>query len=141
MTPITDSTTSFRQHLDMSSDYKDLAAWKQAMELVREIYTVTRSFPREELFGLTSQMRRSAVSIPSNIAEGKGRYSQKELLQFLYKARGSLMELETQVYIARDLGYLDPQVGQCVSAKVLAVARILSGLIKRFQLEIQAATG
>lgn len=111
------------------------------MELVREIYTVTRSFPREELFGLTSQMRRSAVSIPSNIAEGKGRYSQKELLQFLYKARGSLMELETQVYIARDLGYLDSQVGQYVSAKVLAVARILSGLIKRFQLEIQAGAG
>ena len=79
----------------MSTDYKELAAWQRSMDLVREVYLCTRSFPRDELFGLSSQMRRAAVSVPSNIAEGKGRYSRKELIQFLYKARGSLMELET----------------------------------------------
>jgi len=121
----------------VSTDYKELAAWKQAMELVKEIYRCTRSFPREELFGLRSQMQRAAVSVPSNIAEGKGRYSRKELVQFLYKARGSLMELETQVYIARDLGYVDDCTGRGLSTKVLEVARILNGLINRFQQEIQ----
>jgi hypothetical protein len=70
----------------MSTDYKELAAWQRSMDLVREVYRFTRSFPREELFGLSSQMRRSAVSVPSNIAEGKGRYSRKELIQFLYKS-------------------------------------------------------
>jgi four helix bundle protein len=88
----------------MSTDYKELAAWKRAMDLVREVYRCTRSFPREEVFGLTSQMRRAAVSVPSKIAEGKGRYSRKELVQFLYEERGSLMELETQICIACDLG-------------------------------------
>ncbi|MBZ5546735.1 MAG: four helix bundle protein [Acidobacteriia bacterium] len=121
----------------MSTDYKELAAWKQAMGLVKEIYRCTRSFPREELFGLRSQMQRAAVSVPSNIAEGKGRYSRKELVQFLYKARGSLMELETQVCIARDLGYIDDYTGRGLSTKVLEVARILNGLINRFQQEIQ----
>lgn len=77
------------------------------MTLVRDVYRVTRTLPRDELFGLVSQMRRSAVSVPSNIAEGKGRYSQRELNQFLYRARGSLVELETQVLIAGDLGYVE----------------------------------
>jgi len=71
----------------MTTDYKELAVWKQSRELIKEIYRATRTFPREEIFGLTSQMRRAAVSISSNIAEGKGRYSQKELVQFLYKSR------------------------------------------------------
>jgi four helix bundle protein len=82
-------------------------------------------------------MRRAAVSVPSNIAEGKGRYSQKELVQFLYKSRGSLLELETQVCIARDLGYVDDSTGQALSTRTLEVARILNGLINRFQREIQ----
>ena len=78
------------------SDYTDLKAWQGAKDLALEIYRCTRTFPRDELYGLTSQMRQAAVSVPSNIAEGKGRYSQKELLQFLFRARGSLLELETQ---------------------------------------------
>jgi four helix bundle protein len=121
----------------MSTDYKQLAVWQRAMDLVREVYRSTRSFPREELFGLSSQMRRAAVSVPSNIAEGKGRYSQKELLQFLYKARGSLMELETQICIARDLDYLDEGSGQTLSTRTTEVTRILNGLINRFQQELQ----
>lgn len=121
----------------MSTDYKQLAAWQRAMDLVREVYQCTRSFPREELFGLSSQMRRAAVSVPSNIAEGKGRYSRKELLQFLYKARGSLLELETQICIARDLAYLDEGAGRTLSTRTLEVTRILNGLINRFQQELQ----
>ena len=88
----------------MAGDYKELGAWRNAMELVRSVYRITGLLPKQELFGLFSQMRRSAVSVPSNLAEGKGRYSQKELLQLLYRARGSLLELETQVLIAGDLG-------------------------------------
>jgi len=76
----------------MSSSYRELVVWKQAMALVMLVYRVTRQFPREELFGLTSQMRRAAVSIPSNIAEGKGRHGSRDICQFLYTARGSLHE-------------------------------------------------
>ena len=121
----------------MSTDYKQLAAWQRGMDLVKEVYRCTRAFPREELFGLSSQMRRAAVSVPSNIAEGKGRYSQKELIQFLYKARGSLLELETQICIAHDLDYLDEFTTQSLSMRTLEVARILNGLINRFQQEVQ----
>jgi len=139
VTAITD--TARRLGSDMcllSTDYKELAAWQRAMELVREVYRCTRSFPRDEVYGLTSQMRRSAVSVPSNIAEGKGRYSRKELVQFLYKARGSLMELETQICIARDLDYLDEVSGQVLTTQALEVTRILNGLINRFQQDLQA---
>jgi four helix bundle protein len=121
----------------MSTDYKELTAWRRSMDLVREVYRSTRSFPREELFGLSSQMRRAAVSVPSNIAEGKGRYSRKELIQFLYKARGSLMELETQTIIARDLDYLTEKTSQTLSTRTLEVTRILNGLINHFQQELQ----
>ena len=79
----------------MGRSYQDLIAWKKAMSLVIEIYRVTKGFPKEEIFGLTSQLRRAAVSVPSNIAEGQGRMSQGEFHQFLGQARGSLMEIET----------------------------------------------
>ena len=108
------------------------------MDLAREVYRCTRSFPRDELFGLRSQMRRAAVSVPSNIAEGKGRYSKKELIQFLYKARGSLMELETQTIIARDLQYLSDETSQTLSTRTLEVTRILNGLINHFLEGLQA---
>jgi four helix bundle protein len=120
----------------MSTDYKELAAWQRSMDLVREVYLCTRSFPRDELFGLSSQMRRAAVSVPSNIAEGKGRYSQKELIQFLYKARGSLMELETQTIIARELDHLTEKTSQTLSTRTLEVTRILNGLINHFHQEL-----
>lgn len=90
----------------MASDHEKLIVWQKSMKLVTEIYQVSRKFPKEEMYGLTSQMRRSAVSVPSNIAEGKGRHTNPEFCQFLIHARGSLLELETQIQIAGDLGYL-----------------------------------
>ena len=86
--------------------YKDLDVWKLGIDLVVEIYQITARFPNDELFGLVSQMRRAAVSIPSNIAEGSGRRNTKEFIQFLYIAKGSLLELETHIEIARRLNYI-----------------------------------
>jgi four helix bundle protein len=86
--------------------YKDLDAWIKTRCLTKEVYAVTMSFPKEELYGLTSQIRRSAVSIPSNIAEGYGRQYKKETIHFLHIARGSIYELETQLYVAFDLSFI-----------------------------------
>lgn len=86
--------------------HKDLDVWKLGIDLVERTYSLTKSFPKEEIYGLTSQIRRSAVSISSNIAEGAARNSKKEFLQFLYISLGSLSELETQLIIAQRLGYL-----------------------------------
>jgi len=86
--------------------YNNLEVWKLGISLVKEVYKATQNFPREELYGLASQIRRVAVSIPSNIAEGAGRNSRKEFLQFLYIALGSIAELETQLIIAKELNYL-----------------------------------
>jgi four helix bundle protein len=80
----------------MTNSYKDLRVWKQSVDLALEIYRHTQNFPKNELYGLTSQLRRAAVSVPSNIAEGKGRSSDKELILFLHHSRGSLLELETR---------------------------------------------
>lgn len=90
----------------MKRKHHDLIVWQEAMALVKEIYKVTADFPKDEIYALTSQMRRAAVSVPSNIAEGAARTGDKEFLQFLSIARGSLSELETQILIAHDLGYL-----------------------------------
>ncbi len=101
----------------------DLDVWKEAMRLVREVYRISAAFPEEERFGLTSQMRRCAVSVPSNIAEGAGRGGRIELTRFLTIARGSLAELDTQLWIARDLEYLDD--GQELQGSIqLLMARI-----------------
>src|ERR1035438_2767772 len=89
----------------MSGTFRDLEVWKAAMELAVHVYRLTAMFPKEERYGLTSQMRRAAVSVPSNIAEGKGRSSDKELIQFLCHSRGSLFEIETQLEIGEQLGY------------------------------------
>ncbi|MDD2834328.1 MAG: four helix bundle protein [Methylotenera sp.] len=89
----------------MQRNHKDLRVWQVAMRLVQEIYTLTSTFPKEELFGLTSQMRRAAVSVPSNIAEGSARNGTKELIHFLSIASGSLSELDTQLELTKLLGY------------------------------------
>lgn len=86
--------------------HKDLKVWQKAMQLVTLLYNCTKSFPKEEIFGLVSQMRRSAVSIPSNIAEGYGRMSNKELVHFLYISLGSASELEIQLIIAKNLNFM-----------------------------------
>jgi len=99
------------------------------MELVTAIYRATATFPKEEQFGLTSQLRRAAVSIPSNIAEGQGRLSEKEFRYFLGQARGSLMEVETQLLIAQNLGYLGPERVDALLALCAEGGRILNGLL------------
>jgi four helix bundle protein len=114
----------------MADAYRDLIAWRKATQLAVEIYRVTQKFPKDELYGLTSQMRRAAVSVASNIAEGKGRYSRKEFAQFLYRARGSLLELETQLFIARELQYLEPLAFRRMEDKTNELGRILNGLTK-----------
>ena len=111
------------------SSYKELIVWQKAVDLVTEIYTATSKFPREEVFGLTSQLRRCAVSVPSNIAEGQGRATKGEFIQFLSHARGSLFELETQLCIAGKLGYLSPERAQGLAVRAEEVARILNGLL------------
>ena len=95
----------------MGESYKDLIAWRKAILFVTKIYEATRAFPREELYGLTSQLRRAAVSVPSNIAEGQARFSRKEFHHFLSLARGSLVEIETQLIIVENLVYLSQK--QC----------------------------
>ncbi len=90
----------------MARSYKDLIAWQKAMELVVEIYKATENFPRAELYGMTSQLRRAAVSVPSNIAEGQARFTTKEFRKFLSDARGSLAEIETQLTISQMLHFL-----------------------------------
>ena len=92
----------------MADAYRDLIAWRKATALALEIYRATQNFPKDELYGLTSQMRRAAVSVASNIAEGKGRNSRKEFAQFLYRARGSLLELETQLFIQKNCTISNP---------------------------------
>jgi four helix bundle protein len=110
--------------------YKDLIAWQHGMKLVLSVYRVTKAFPKEETYGLTSQIRRSAVSIPSNIAEGQGRLSKGGMRQFLGQARGSLLELETQVQIARELGYVSKTDGDGLLKSSSELGRILNGLIE-----------
>jgi|SRR5271163_255150 len=117
----------------MAESYRDLIAWQKAKSLALNVYRCTRQFPKDEIYGLRSQMRRAAVSVPSNIAEGKGRYTPKEFVQFLHHARGSLLELETQLSIARDLGYIDVSMSKELESETEELGRILNGLINRLQ--------
>ncbi len=109
--------------------YRDLIVWQKAMELVVEIYQRTRAFPGDEMFGLVSQMRRAAVSIPSNIAEGYGRTSTGEYKQFLGHARGSLWEIGTQILIAQKLNYLNDEEASDLLKLATETGRILHGLL------------
>jgi four helix bundle protein len=113
----------------MGDSYKDLIAWRKAMQLVTDIYRVTQGFPRGELYGLTNQLRRAAVSVPSNIAEGQARYSAKEFRHFLSLSRGSLVEAETQLIIGQNLGYLPVEQGQTLLDQTAELGRVLNGLI------------
>ena len=113
--------------------YKDLEVWSKSRGLTKEIYLLTKEFPKDELYGLTSQMRRCAVSVPSNIAEGYGRQYKKETIQFFHIARGSLYELETQLYIATDLMYLEESKFKEVLLRLEECRKLLSGLINYFE--------
>ena len=109
--------------------YKDLEVWKKSMELVKLIYILTKKLPKEELYGLVSQMRRSAVSIPSNIAEGQSRKSSREFIQFLTIARGSKSELETLLYITKELYPIDGEEIKLSMDLLSDIGRMINGLI------------
>src|SRR5260370_33970288 len=109
--------------------YKDLIAWKKGMQLVEAIYDTTDSFPQHEICGLTSQLRRAAISIPSNIAEGQAHYSNREFIRFLRHSRGSLAEIETQLLIAQNRGYVPKERDDELLQQTDELGRVLSGLI------------
>jgi len=117
--------------------YEELEAWREAMDLVTQVYRITRAFPREEAYGLTAQVRRAAVSVPSNIAEGQGRRGTREFLNHLSMARGSLLEVETQLEIAHRLGYLPPTYRTTLRNQTATVGRLINGLIRALERKLQ----
>jgi four helix bundle protein len=121
----------------MGRAHHQLRCWKDAMELVNRVYAVSGAFPRSEQYGLSGQMRRAAVSVPSNIAEGAARGSRKDFVRFLYMARGSLSELETQVRVAGNLCYIDAQE---LLIRIDSVFGALGSLIKSIRRSIEEAT-
>ena len=117
----------------MLKNYKDLKVWQKAYKLCIDIYKLTGTFPKEELYCLTSQIRRSSISIPSNIAEGYGRGAIKEYIRFLYIAYGSYCELETQLLLCYDLGYTTEEQKREILEKAKEIERMLKALIKSLQ--------
>ena len=109
--------------------YRDLIVWKKAMNLVLDVYRSTNAFPKTETYGLVSQLRRAAVSVPSNIAEGQARLSTLEFKQSLGHARGSLMEVETYILLAQELAYLERDQSESLLARTGEVGKILNGLL------------
>ncbi len=110
--------------------HKDLDVWKNSIELVTEVYRVTKLFPKEELYGLSNQIRRAAISIPSNIAEGAARNHEKEFIQFLYVALASGAEVETQLIISKNLNYIDSSQFKELSNRLNSIQKMIQGLIK-----------
>ena len=110
--------------------HRDLDVWKKSVVLVTTVYEITKSFPKEEIYGLTNQIRRSAVSVPSNIAEGSARQGNKEFAQFLYISLGSLTELETQLIIAGNLKFLSENDYESLMDSLKEVGKMLIGLIR-----------
>ncbi len=115
---------------DRIRDYRDLIVWREAMEIAEQVYLLTRAFPREEMFGMTSQMRRAAVSIPCNIAEGFGRAQRKSFVQFLRIAQGSLKELGTQTLLAGRIGFLPPEQVEDVMARCQRLGKRLVQFVR-----------
>jgi four helix bundle protein len=113
--------------------YKELDGWKKSMQLVKDVYLLIRTFPKEELYGLTSQIKRAAVSVPANIAEGIGRNYKKDTIQFLHISRGSLYELETLLNIAEMIGILKVEEFNKISENINECARIINGLITYYE--------
>ena len=111
-------------------NYKNLDVWKESRKLVSVIYLLAKEFPEDEKFGLSSQIKRAAVSIPSNIAEGLGRQTKKETRQFFYIAKGSLYEVETQIYLAIDLGFVQENEMENVFNQMTSIRKLIIGFIK-----------
>lgn len=121
-------------------NYKELEVWKKSVGLALATYKVTNAFPASERFGLTAQIRRAATSVPANIAEGWGRGTTKEYIQFLLIARGSLMEVETHVIISRGLTFLTEQQSGDVQTQIQEIGRMLNGLIQALRKTRMALT-
>lgn len=115
----------------MRPDFKNLLVWRQAHQFTLDVYQITRSFPEDERFGLTSQLHRAVISIESNIAEGNARNTIKDFIQFLYIARGSLAETESQLLIAKDLGYISSTEYNHLDDLRISIAKLLNLLIKK----------
>jgi four helix bundle protein len=113
----------------MQRQFEGLKVWQKGKDLVKEVYRLTKTFPGDELYGIVSQMRRASVSVPVNIAEGKGRFHKKEYVQFLFIARGSLYELETLIQISLELGYLSDVDSQTLFDLCSEIIAMLNGLI------------
>jgi four helix bundle protein len=111
--------------------YRDLEIWKKSIEVVKDIYKLTEKFPKQETYGLVSQMRRSAISIPSNVAEGFKRYHNKEYKQFLHITLGSCAELETQIIIAKELKYIQQNDEAALLEKLDHIGRMITNLLKK----------
>ena len=116
-------------------NYTDLDVWKIARKLVKTVYSLTSQFPNTEIYSLTNQINRSVISIPSNIAEGIGRQSDKETIQFLYIAKGSLFELETQLYLAFDLEYISKDKLDNILEEITSCKKLLNGFINYFKIK------
>lgn len=117
------------QHRGTIRSYFDLTAWQKARLLVKAVYETSSSFPQQEIYGLVSQIRRAAVSVPSNIAEGYGRGTRNDYIHFLHTSRGSLYEIETQMILAQDLGFVSPQQAQPAMKLITECGQLLNALI------------
>jgi four helix bundle protein len=111
--------------------YKELLVWQKSMTLVTNVYTMVKNFPKEEQYGLASQIKRCAVSIPSNIAEGWGRFSRKDYIRFLRTSRGSLFELETQTLISKNLKFINNS--EEIDSSITEISKMLNSLIKKLE--------
>lgn len=116
-----------------NKSFTNLNVWISSRELVKELYFLTKTFPKEEVYSLTSQMRRAAISIPSNIAEGVARNHDKETIQFLHISKGSIYELETQLYLSYDIGYLNEDQLSAILNKIEDCKKIISGFINYYR--------
>ncbi|EFK96660.1 23S rRNA-associated protein [sediment metagenome] len=119
-----------RLNESMIKDFKDLEVWQRGIELVKNVYTSSQRFPKEEMYGLVNQMRRAAISVVSNIAEGKARQTKNEYIQFLHIALGSAAELETQVIVSNKLGYMENNCIQMLLEEINHVTRMIRKLIR-----------
>ena len=117
----------------MKMNYTELDVWKSSRSLVKQVYLLSALFPKDELYALTNQVKRSAVSIPSNIAEGLGRQSNKETIHFLYISKGSLYELETQLFLANDLEYVSKEKLDDILKQITTCKKLLNGFINYFK--------
>jgi len=124
----------------MGGTFRDLKCWQKAFELTISVYAATRGFPKDELFALTSQLRRAAVSVMSDIAEGKGRISDRDSLRFFGNARGSLFEIESQIDIAKKLGYISPSDTRNIRSQAGEAGKMLNGLIRSLNRDSKTET-